>query len=104
MAIKINRDVFITNTPLRTALKCPTINFVISMRRDKQNNIKIKTGASKEATGGTSANTIKRGLKQNNKTSSGQIGKTGINKKQKTISKQSTQSFLWEFCNLEFDV
>ena len=51
MAIKINTNVFITNTPLRTALKCPTIDFVISMRRDEQNNFKIKTEASREATG-----------------------------------------------------
>ena len=43
-----------------------------------------------------------RGLKQNNKTASGQIGKTGINKKDhiETID----TAFLWEFCNLEFDV
>ena len=48
MAIKINTNVFITNTPLRTALKYPTIDFVISMRRDEQNNFKIKTRASKK--------------------------------------------------------
>ena len=51
---------------------------------------------------GTSANTIKRGLKENNKTSNGQIGKTGINKKDHIETIDTV--FLWEFCNLEFDI
>ena len=73
------------------------------MRRDKQNNIKIKTGASREAMGAHLPIPTER-----IKTKQQNIKWTNWQNMNKQKTKDHIETidtvFLWEFCNLEFDI